>query len=492
MKKIIYLFALLVSFATAAQVKIGTNVTNLGASSSLELESTNKAFLLPRVANTAAIANPVNGMVIFDISSQCVRGYANGSWTGCNLISLAPCIKPVVGTISGTGTANIGSTVSFSIPTPSPATAAAWVITNSAGTQIDAGTGYTTTSRVYNTVDTFTVKFTVTNAAANCGQSSTTVSGTLIVDYPACATPVAGPVTASPTNVNPGNSATFTATATGTYTSVSWEVRDASNNVIYAANDNTLTTGARVYNTLGTYTATFTFTNAGVACGTKTTTVNGSLTVGPVNCALPTGTVSGSPNSYVYGTAASYSVSGSFTSAYWYLYKNGALVSQAAGATVSVPASYTAGNYQILFALTNNPGSCVASSTNVNHYFTITPNGPMRTVAGCDISDNGSDPTHFGLVHYEPGIYAILNSRYAAPGTITWTLRGTGYTTVRVKLNGGVWQNYNSNGGCEYVSFRTLPGPTSPTGTYIIENTDNGGNVTTYSGTIASYTIPPL
>jgi len=68
MKKHILLFLMLVGFLSYAQVKIGDNPTNVGASSALELESTNKALVVTRVANTVLIVNPVNGMIIKDNS----------------------------------------------------------------------------------------------------------------------------------------------------------------------------------------------------------------------------------------------------------------------------------------------------------------------------------------------------------------------------------------------------------------------------------------
>jgi hypothetical protein len=82
-----YLFLLLLVglFTTkaAAQVKIGNNPTTIGNSSLLELESTNKGLVLPRVANTSAIANPVDGMFVYDMSSKCAKSYENGAWSGC-------------------------------------------------------------------------------------------------------------------------------------------------------------------------------------------------------------------------------------------------------------------------------------------------------------------------------------------------------------------------------------------------------------------------
>ena len=54
----------------SAQVKIGDNPGTIGTSSLLELESTDKALVIPRVANTAAITTPVDGMLIYDNSEN--------------------------------------------------------------------------------------------------------------------------------------------------------------------------------------------------------------------------------------------------------------------------------------------------------------------------------------------------------------------------------------------------------------------------------------
>lgn len=67
---------------TQAGVKIGDNPTILGTSSLLELESVDQALVLSRLANTAAVTTPVNGMVIYDLAAQCIKGYEKGDW-GC-------------------------------------------------------------------------------------------------------------------------------------------------------------------------------------------------------------------------------------------------------------------------------------------------------------------------------------------------------------------------------------------------------------------------
>ncbi len=71
------------AFITHAQVKIGDNPTSIGSSSALELESPDKALVLTRVASTSSITSPVEGMVVFDLSSNCVKAYEGGHWSAC-------------------------------------------------------------------------------------------------------------------------------------------------------------------------------------------------------------------------------------------------------------------------------------------------------------------------------------------------------------------------------------------------------------------------
>ena len=80
MKKIILSVALFsASFAMTAQVGIGTT-TPEGV---LDVVSTNSGFFLPRVANTGAVTSPVNGMIIYDLSSNCLKAYSAGEWSEC-------------------------------------------------------------------------------------------------------------------------------------------------------------------------------------------------------------------------------------------------------------------------------------------------------------------------------------------------------------------------------------------------------------------------
>src|SRR5690606_15628626 len=63
----------------------GINTETPHASSDLELASPDKALLLNRVANTAAVADPTNGMLIYDLEDKCVKAYQGDplAWSDC-------------------------------------------------------------------------------------------------------------------------------------------------------------------------------------------------------------------------------------------------------------------------------------------------------------------------------------------------------------------------------------------------------------------------
>lgn len=100
MKKIFLTLAILAGIISSAQVKIGDNVTTLDANSLLELESTNKGVLFPRVAlinttssdpltahvagmvvyNTATTGDVTTGMYANDGAKWVKMGFNSGTW----------------------------------------------------------------------------------------------------------------------------------------------------------------------------------------------------------------------------------------------------------------------------------------------------------------------------------------------------------------------------------------------------------------------------
>ncbi|CAH0134319.1 fibrobacter succinogenes major paralogous domain-containing protein [Chryseobacterium sp. Bi04] len=81
MKKLLLSIYFCISSLSFGQV--GINTANPHLSADLELGSTNKSLLLNRVPNTGAIANPVNGMLIYDVAEQCVKAFQGGAWSSC-------------------------------------------------------------------------------------------------------------------------------------------------------------------------------------------------------------------------------------------------------------------------------------------------------------------------------------------------------------------------------------------------------------------------
>ncbi len=74
MKKIFLTLALAAGLMVSAQVKIGTNATSVNANAVLELESTTKGILFPRIAltgtsNVAPLAAHVQGMTVYNTAT---------------------------------------------------------------------------------------------------------------------------------------------------------------------------------------------------------------------------------------------------------------------------------------------------------------------------------------------------------------------------------------------------------------------------------------
>ncbi|WP_160138227.1 hypothetical protein [Chryseobacterium sp. c4a] len=80
-KNVLLLITSTISVLSFAQVGIKEKNPNL--SSDLELGSDNKTLLLNRVLNTGVITTPTNGMMIYDISEECVKAFQADKWSKC-------------------------------------------------------------------------------------------------------------------------------------------------------------------------------------------------------------------------------------------------------------------------------------------------------------------------------------------------------------------------------------------------------------------------
>ena len=123
MKNIVLTFLILSAGLSYAQVGIGTN--NPNSSAALDIESTTKGLLTPRMtaAQRDAIGTPANGLVVYQTdSTQGLYCYVNGSWSAVSSGVTAGTWTPVItigggGSITGTATGfyqRVGNIVNFS------------------------------------------------------------------------------------------------------------------------------------------------------------------------------------------------------------------------------------------------------------------------------------------------------------------------------------------------------------------------------------------
>ena len=161
-----FLAAVLLTATTYAQVGIGT--TTPDASSALDITSTTKGLLIPRMTNAQrqAISNPAAGLLVFvtDLDGGSFMFYDGTEWGALSFTKTIP-DAPTIGTpVAGDAQA----TVSFTAPSSNGGSAiTSYTATSSpggiTGTLSQAGSGSITVSGLTNgTAYTFTV--TATNA----------------------------------------------------------------------------------------------------------------------------------------------------------------------------------------------------------------------------------------------------------------------------------------------------------------------------------------
>ncbi len=73
----------ILSLGLFAQVSINTDGSDPDGSAMLEVKSTDKGFLPPRVANVNDVSNPVAGLQVYDQSVNCMRYYNGTVWSEC-------------------------------------------------------------------------------------------------------------------------------------------------------------------------------------------------------------------------------------------------------------------------------------------------------------------------------------------------------------------------------------------------------------------------
>jgi uncharacterized protein (TIGR02145 family) len=128
MKKIAIVFSFILPLVTIAQVGIGTNTP--ASSAQLEVSSTSKGYLMPRMTATErnAIVNPANGLQIFNTTTGCINLYKVNAWfevCGVNLVALY-----------STGSVFCASGATVIVDVTNPTTGKTWMDRNLGATQL--------------------------------------------------------------------------------------------------------------------------------------------------------------------------------------------------------------------------------------------------------------------------------------------------------------------------------------------------------------------
>jgi len=143
MKKIFFLLnVLLIASFVEAQTGIGTTTPN--ASAKLDVFSTTKGFLPPRMTNAqrTAISSPAEGLMVYQTDGTSGLYYYNGSaWiyiinSTTNVVSV---VNGGTGTTAATGTGSVVLNTSPSLITPALGTPSSATLTNASGLPIASG-----------------------------------------------------------------------------------------------------------------------------------------------------------------------------------------------------------------------------------------------------------------------------------------------------------------------------------------------------------------
>ena len=204
MRQVLFILTLFISYKSYSQIGIGTSTPN--ASAKLDITSSNKGFLPPRISLSATnvatpVASPATGLLVYNTATSgsapenVVPGYYY--WNGVAWVKITANGIASIGSISGSSNVN-GATITSGTLNLSPAdTTNSGIVTN--GSQTFAGNkNFVSNVNVLGTItgnaaisNQVTASFTISSANA------TTYNGQLIVCNPSA------PITITIDNTNP-------------------------------------------------------------------------------------------------------------------------------------------------------------------------------------------------------------------------------------------------------------------------------------------------
>ena len=483
MKKTTILVVLACMLSTFAFSQVGIGTTTPAPDAVLELASTTKALLVTRVANTAAVTAPVNGMIIYDISSDCFKRYENSAWTECNATTI-----PVIATLDCAGAVADGTLTSGTAA--SGVTVTVPYTGGNGGTyngQIVASTGVTGLSATLfgGTLATgaATIIYTITGTPNGSGTASFAVNflgQSCTITVTVQATPPPQVLTLDCASAALDGTLTANTFAGGTFVSFGYT---GGNGIAYSA-QSIESTGVLGINanlssgTLANGNGTLIFALTGTP--TSGGTASFALTLGGQSCsftvnvtALPSVDTWSNCSSATAGTLVQGVAASGVTQTAAYTGGNGENYpgfSVASTGVLGLSANLAAGNLangngSVIFTITGTPTSSGTATFNLTLFgascsFSRTVDPP--TISGITCGSAAFSPTTITLNSAYTGTMTVpYTGGNAAPYPAGSAINSTGVTGLTATLQAGTLSN-NAGGTLTYTISGT-PSSTGPT-----------------------------
>ena len=97
------LLIVLIFMAMYAQAQVGIGTQNPNSNAVLDITSSNKGILLPRVSDTSKVNNPSEGLLIYNLNTKTPTFHNGTSWNSVSPTNLLPGGDSLTYTISGPG-----------------------------------------------------------------------------------------------------------------------------------------------------------------------------------------------------------------------------------------------------------------------------------------------------------------------------------------------------------------------------------------------------
>jgi hypothetical protein len=490
-----FLAVVLLTAATFAQVGIGT--TNPDGSAALDITSTTKGLLIPRMTNAQrlAIASPVAGLLVYvtDFDGGTFLFYNGTDWKELSLTQArtAPDAPTITGVVSGDAqvavsftapSSNGGSAITSYTATSSPGGLTGTVSQSGDGTitvtGLTNGTGYTFTVTATNAIGTSVASAASSSVTPLGAPSSPTITGVVSGDAQ-----VAVSFTAPSSN---GGSAITSYTATSSPGGLTGTVSQSGDGTITVTG---LTNGTG-------YTFTVTATNA-IGISVASAASSSVTPLGAPSSPTITGVVSGDEQVAVSFTAPS-SNGGSVITSYTATSSPGGLtgtVSQSGSGSITVSGLTNGTGYTFTVTATNAIGTSVASAASAS----VTPGTYTILDEYTDLKPTGTnynDNTYYNQYIDAGSIDAspfVITKQTAHEGGILFY----GTTELNSRNSENTFRLTASTGNFDFISFNLDNmetnmdyGTESATTLPRITLTASSGSTVTYEATVSIGTFP--